>query len=127
MTVLRQGSLRQHGELMIDHRASPGIPEDLARSLGMDPAMVKEGRLLEAATLTCAHCKTAAMKNPLRTRERASCGKCGYHYICDNCAVAMRLPDYTHAPYEKIVEDAAKGVILGSPRDLLSTPGIILP
>lgn len=127
MTVLRQGSLRQHGELMIDHRASPGIPENLARALGMDPALVKEGKLLEAATLTCAHCKCTVMKSPLRTRERGSCHKCSGHYICDNCAIAARMPDYTHAPYEKIVQDAAKGVQLGSPRDLLNTPGIILP
>ena len=48
---------QREGYLMVDHRASPGIPEDVARQIGMDPAQVKEGKLLEAATLTCSHCK----------------------------------------------------------------------
>lgn len=30
------------GYVLIDHRASPGIPADLAVALGLDPMLVKE-------------------------------------------------------------------------------------
>jgi hypothetical protein len=67
-------SLKRHeGYLMIDHRASPGLPE------------VPEGTLFEAALLTCSHCQLSMIRNPARTRERAYCTGCD-HYICDRCA-----------------------------------------
>jgi hypothetical protein len=99
---------KQEGYLMIDHRASPGLPEDVARKAGYDPRFCGEGKIFEAASLTCAHCKVSVVKNPLRDRERASCQKCGWHYICDFCAAAMALPDYDHKPFEKIAEEALK-------------------
>ena len=74
---------------MIDHRASPGTPE------------VPGGTILEAATLHCAHCNSISIKNPGRTRERASCLKCNGMYICDNCALEMKLADYTHKTYHQ--------------------------
>jgi hypothetical protein len=119
-------SLKQHGYLMVDHRASPGLPEDIARNSGYDPKFAGEGKLFEADTLTCAHCKCAVIKNPFRTRERAKCSKCGYHYICDLCAAEMLWPDYSHTPYDKRVELVLNGVgyaqvPLGSP------PALILP
>lgn len=108
---------------MVDHRASPGLSEDVARAVGMDPKLVGEGKLLEAATLTCSHCKAVVMKNPLRERERASCRKCGNHYICDFCAMKADEPDYSHLPFEKLKDlsfnHAAKG-LLGSPLELLT-------
>ena len=58
----------REGYLMVDHRASPGLPPELAVSLGLDPKLVGEGKLMEAATLTCSHCKGALLKNPLRVR-----------------------------------------------------------
>ena len=113
--------MKKEGYLFIDHTFSPGIPGDLARSLGMDPEMVKEGKRLEAATLTCSHCKTVVVKNPYRLSERSNCSKCGFHYVCDFCAKAMREPDYDHTPFEKRVEYAlsGKGEILGSPQKLI--------
>jgi len=112
---------RDGGYLMINHQFSPGIPEDVARKIGMPPKLVAEGKLLEAATLTCAHCKTAVMKNSLRQRQRENCPKCGFHYICDFCAAEMKRPDYIHMPYEAVVEKSVKQVALGSP------PRLILP
>lgn len=103
---------------MVDHRASPGLTEDIARQVGYDPALVKEGKLYEADTLTCAHCKTTVVKNPLRTRERSSCFKCGFHYVCDGCGFAATQPDYDHTPFEKRIEDVYREV-LGSPINLL--------
>lgn len=119
-------SHRSHeGYLMIDHRASPGLPDDIARKTGLDPAQTREGKLFETPTLTCSHCKCSVVKNPLRQRERAYCRKCD-HYICDYCAMAADKPDYSHTPFDKIIDNhvnhAAKGVILGSPRELLDSP-----
>ena len=110
---------RDGGYLMINHQFSPGIPEDIAQKIGMPPELVAEGKMLEAATLTCAHCKTAVMKNPLRVRERENCPKCGFHYICDFCAAEMRKPDYSHTPYEATVERRLNELALGSPPKLI--------
>jgi len=42
------------GEIFVDHRASPGIPADLARRLGFHPDQVKAGAIFDAPTLGCA-------------------------------------------------------------------------
>jgi hypothetical protein len=102
MTVFSQRS--HEGELMIDHRASPGIPEHVARAWGYEPKTVGEGSLCHMATLGCAHCNAVVVLQPLRTRERASCLKCGGRYICDYCDAARRAPDYDHRPFEKMVD-----------------------
>ena len=86
------------GYLFVDHRASPGMTEDQARFNGYDPGLAKEGRVFEADTLTCAHCRGIVVKNMDRTRERAHCHKCN-HYICDGCEYLSRQPDYVHTPF----------------------------
>ena len=116
----------REGYLMIDHRFSPGLPEDVARATGLDPRYCGEGKLLEAATLTCSHCKAVVVKNPLRVRERAKCFKCGWHYVCDFCAAEMERPDYDHLPFEALVDAeqkvAQRGVqhFLGTTQELLT-------
>lgn len=121
--MLLKNGPKDGGYLMIDHRASPGLPEDIARAAGLDPALCKEGKIFEAASLTCAHCKVAVVKNPLRVRERATCSKCSYHYICDFCAEETCRPDYSHLPFEKkadmAMNFAEKGEVLGSPQKLI--------
>lgn len=116
-------TLTKHdGYLMIDHRASPGIPPEVARQLGLDPHQVGEGKVLETSTLSCSHCGGVVMLNPARRRERAYCHKCD-HYICDGCAFLAAQPTYMHLPYrayaDRVVDLAEKGVILGSPYALL--------
>lgn len=119
---------QREGYLIVDHSASPGLPEDVARTAGYDPKHCGEGKVFEAATLTCAHCKIAVVKNPLRTRERPYCAKCN-HYICDVCAMQAQAPTYSHLPYEKLADDILNlAEKLGSPRDLLNPPGkIVIP
>ena len=107
--TLRQTS--HDGELFLDHRASPGIPPAQARQMGYEPAQVGEGKLFEAATLMCHHCHRIAVKNPLRTRERAFCMQCGGAYICDLCEAERRKPDYEHLPFRKIVDLVATGKV----------------
>ena len=110
---------KEHGYLMIDHRASPGLPEDVARKSGFLPELAKECKLFEASTLTCAHCKTVVVKNPFRVREREQCFKCNNHYICDFCASAARHPDYVHVPFSKFA-DVVLAAPLGSSTQLLT-------
>lgn len=117
-------SLKRHeGYIMVDHRASPGLPDDIARQAGFDPQLCGEGKLFESAILSCSHCRTAFVKNLDRTRERGYCAKCD-HYVCDLCHAEMQLPTYTHLPFDKFVDlsmrFAEQGVILGSPRELLN-------
>lgn len=96
------------GELIIDHRASPGIPEAQARKLGFDPKQVREGAVFEAKTYGCSHCGSVVVVNPLRTRERASCFKCNSH-ICDWCAVAAKEPGYVHRSFNEIADQVVSG------------------
>lgn len=75
--------------MLVDHRASPGLP-------GLP-------QVFEAATLTCAHCKTVAIKNPDRTRERGHCFRCN-SYICDACAALKRC-----RPWAQVVDELLDG------------------
>lgn len=81
------------GYLIIDHRASPGIP-------GMP-------KVVEHDTLWCAHCSTVFVKNPDRFRPRGHCSK-GDHYLCDVCAVAYRQNGICR-PWSQVVEDVKSG------------------
>jgi hypothetical protein len=110
---------KQMGEIVVDHRASPGLPEDVARLVGYDPKLCREGKLYEAETLTCKHCKGVLVKNIFRNRERHYCFKCSYRYICDGCAYEMTLPDYDHTPFEKKAELIMLHELQGSPAKLL--------
>lgn len=78
-------SKRSHeGELLLDHRYSPGLTPEEAKGL---PFGAGQG-LYEAPTKTCSHCQTVMIINPDRQRERGWCSKCD-HYICDNCATIL--------------------------------------
>jgi len=100
--------MKNEGYLMVDHRASPGIPEDMALRLGYHPSQVAEGRLFESATYGCPHCGGTVVKNPLRTRERATCWKCSSN-VCDACAALMQEPDYVHTSVKQVVDLVQSG------------------
>lgn len=92
------------GYLLVDHRASPGLSEEQARRAGYDPALVKEGKVFEAATKQCKHCGCCVVLSPTRQRPRNYCMKCSGGYICDLCAFRATLPDYKHTPILKVVD-----------------------
>jgi hypothetical protein len=97
---------QREGYLFVDHRASPGFTDEaMARRMGG----VVGSKLIEMKTLTCCHCKTPVLMNPLRQRERGKCPKCSMKYLCDFCWAETFLPDYDHTPHEKKVELALKG------------------
>ncbi len=100
--------MRQMGEIVVDHRASPGLPEDVARQAGYDPALCKEGKIFVQDTMTCSHCKCVVVKNNARQRDRAKCFQCDNregHYICDGCDFIRNQPGYSHTPFVKWVDD----------------------
>lgn len=105
---------KREGYLLVDHRASPGIPADAARRMGYDPGLVGEGKVLEAATLSCAHCGTKNVINTNRTRERASCFQCAGKYICDLCDAERRKPDYVHRPMAQIIDMVGSGKFIAA-------------
>lgn len=100
--------MRQYGELIVDHRASPGLPEDIARQAGYDPTLCREGKMYEAATMHCCECQGVVVKNPKRTRDRHSCS-CG-NYICDMCAFKLSMPDAVHKPLAQLYDEAQRPV-----------------
>ena len=97
------------GYLMIDHRASPGISEAMARQTGLPSRGVREGGFLEIKTKSCRHCGTVSVLNPERTRERHSCLKCGNEYICDVCAAHTAQPNYVHRSFVQIADMVRSG------------------
>lgn len=90
---------------MVDHRASPGFTQDEALKLGYHPSQVGEGQLFEAKTNHCNHCGTVVIMNPMRTRDRCLCYQCN-KYICDNCGIQMKMPDYVHKTTTQKQEEA---------------------
>lgn len=108
--------MRHEGWLLIDHRASPGIPAEIARQIGYDPTTVAEGKLLEAATLSCKHCGGAWIKNTNRIRPRAYCKQCD-HYICDGCDQVRVQPAYVHRCKEEVLDAVMTAVSHGKAYD----------
>ena len=90
----------REGELLIDHRASPGLPPGFLRSIGLQGFDVGEGKALESATLTCCHCNAIVVKNPGRIRDRGHCFKCD-GFICDPCSAKGGC-----TPFNKILDQA---------------------
>lgn len=115
---------KQMGELVVDHRASPGLPENIARWAGYDPKACGEGSIYKVATLHCSHCLMRGVPNHARTRPRALCMECNNregHYICDTCDFERSQPGYVHAPLVKKIEDHLNTIVkMGSSSKLLS-------
>ena len=98
------------GEVIIDHRESPGLTEADARrgrALGMLPFLGK-GQVFEGLTDTCSHCQRVVVRNPLRSRSRGYCSKCD-RFLCDNCAVTLHLTGICY-PWKKRLADEAERV-----------------
>lgn len=93
------GLERRHGELLIDHQASPGVP-------GLP-------KIFEAKVYTCSHCQRQIIHGPNRKREKTTCYQC-FKYICDNCASMAKVVECK--TYTALVEEADrlahKGLIL---------------
>lgn len=83
------------GELVIDHRCSPGITPEFAAANGLSGPVVGAGKTYETGLKNCRHCGNDVLLHPMRQREREWCMRCDA-YICDNCGAERRNPEYTH-------------------------------
>lgn len=93
---------RLEGEVLIDHRDSPGSNLLLAQALGIPH--VPSGVRYESASFCCSHCSAVVFVNPDRTRERGYCRKCD-RYLCDRCTtIAAQTRECT--PIKKILDEA---------------------
>ncbi len=91
------------GYLTIDHRNSPGIPDEMAPQIeAMGGVPVPGNVLAELDTYTCAHCNAIVLKRPERTRPREVCRKC-MRVVCDGpCALWCE-------PFEKLADALLDG------------------
>lgn len=103
--------LNKVGYLLVDHRESPGLTDEIVHRAGM-PIGSGHG-MFEASTFTCTHCCRVIVMNPLRTRERAWCWSCD-RYICDTCGAAMAATGAC-MPFAKIVEQVQEAASKGLP------------
>jgi hypothetical protein len=94
---------QRDGEVFVDHRNSPGVPEEMAIQAGYDPKLMRGGQCFTAPTLGCVHCGAHVMLSPTRRRDRCHCPKCDA-YVCDICGAAMREPDYVHMTIVQICD-----------------------
>jgi hypothetical protein len=99
------------GVLEVNHQASPGLNERQARRLGYDGRdnhLLREGGVYRTPTLSCCHCPSVVVLNPLRTRGRHYCPKCN-QYMCDACHIVACEPDYVHRSRQELIDMIRSG------------------
>src|SRR5215468_3506123 len=107
---MRNSRRSREGELLIDHRNSPGIrPEDVAHMPGAIP--VGAGKIFEAPFYRCNHRQATVVINPDRTRDHDRCTHCD-EYICYLCYADLHsggVCTVAHKRADAIVDAVAKG------------------
>lgn len=79
----------REGWLSIDNRLGGAPSKDYLAQVaklqqqGVHVSGALPGTQYESATITCCHCHTIVVLNPLRTRDRGYCARC-HHYVCDS-------------------------------------------
>lgn len=114
---MRHSKRSLEGELLIDHRSSPGLSAEDAAWMGVAARDLGQGCLLEMAIVTCAHCSALVIHNPERTRPREWCSHCD-KYICDDCALVLHLTLQCRSVNRR-VDEWADAVAHGIPPALL--------
>lgn len=96
-----------YGELEIDHRESPGFSDEVAWSSGLGGLDVGKGKRARVPTKWCPHCTAHFILNPHRRRERGYCRGCD-SYVCDNCALDLKLTGVCR-PFAQLIDEWAAG------------------
>jgi hypothetical protein len=99
-----RSKLDRQGEIMIDHRNSPGLTPEWAAANGVTGPIVGGGDLYRSGIKNCRHCGSDVLMNPMRKRPREWCRKCDA-YICENCGLLRKLGGYEHMTAEEHVTD----------------------
>jgi hypothetical protein len=114
-------SLRSlEGYMLIDHRNSPGVSDELMVKAGYIPG-AGQG-LYESATYTCPYCETVVVIEPKRTRPRAFDRKTG-RYICDPCKAAM-MSGALLVPIKEIADRMLNRAAKGLESEVFQSPVI---
>jgi hypothetical protein len=82
-------NLRTHGELHVNHLASPGITEAdalLLRKLGHIVPVVQGGTEAFFKTKQCCHCGGSVVMSQKRWKAQNRCTKCD-KFVCAGCHV----------------------------------------
>lgn len=106
------------GELLIDHRNSPGVPAELLHAAGL-PTEAGRG-VYEAPIYTCGHCQAGVfvVVTAFGGREkRYVCGGCK-HVLCDACAKQKSLTGIC-TPFEAKIDAYLESVEKHTPLILL--------
>lgn len=93
------------GYLLVDHRNSPGLPNEHTRRLGLPDGCMGEGTVYEGRTHGCPHCGAPSL---ITRVERNWCRSCDL-YICDYCEKARHLPGYEHFTMREVAEKFMTG------------------
>ena len=103
------------GEILIDHRASPGLTA--AELSGFPAPAVGKGEIFESAIITCSHCQATVVLNPDRSQERGWCPKCD-KYLCDECEY-VRTRTFECRAYERVLDTLQNQIERGANAALL--------
>ena len=110
MSIHSQRSLE--GYMLIDHRASMGVPEEVMVAQGFPKDAGKQESIWETATVTCSQCERQVILNPDRSRPREWCKHCG-HFHCDDCTAALYLTNALCYPFKAKCQDYLEAVDKG--------------
>lgn len=80
----------QTGEIVIDHRDSPGLTPEFMRDNNLSGPVVGAGETFKAGVKNCSHCGSDVVLRPERVRPREWCWQCDA-YICDGCGLRRKL------------------------------------
>jgi hypothetical protein len=95
---------RNQGYLELDHRNSPGLPEDFLARRHL-PKEAGRG-VYEAETFTCGHHPGVVIVAPERMRrERVTCWKCD-RWLCDRCAAIHKATGGDCLNYDAFIAQA---------------------
>lgn len=111
------------GYLCIDHRNSPGVPEEITHAQGLPAEAGSADTIFETAVATCGHCEAQVYLNSNRTRERYFCSSCN-HYICDSCK-ADQVSGKACYPFKAMVGDLLEKIDKGRESEVFQS--ILLP
>ena len=93
----------QTGEIIIDHRNSPGLTPEFMRANNLDGPVVGAGQTFEGGLKNCSHCGADVILRPERVRPREWCWACDA-YICDPCGLLRKL-GAPHKPLAAVLDE----------------------
>lgn len=116
-------SLRSHeGYLLIDHRGSPGVPDELMVPQGYIPG-AGHGKF-ESATFTCPYCEFVVVLNPDRSRPR-NFDKKTQHLICDGCEHKIKVLGLDLKPMKQIADELRNEAAKTPQSEVFQSPVLI--